>query len=184
MDEISLIEMPVKLPRSCRSFNGAVQAFWGAWQNPERRLALAAMIGDWPVVVELAQQQGRSELAAQAAVSAERCQRQWLTIVRYGADSYAYPDALRALAHAKAEELSDYLKEGFVDPELHSAVLEIVQDDRNWVPIVREHFRRTVAHHGEDFDKAGMARYLAKHGHPLDELFEGLLCEPAAHDSA
>ncbi len=181
----NLVCMSVKLARSFRSYSKPVQAFWAAWQNPDRRLSLAAMIGDWPVVADLAQQQGQSELAAEAAVSAARCQRQWLTLVRHDADSGTYPDVLYALAHAGAEELPEYLEEGLmVDPQLNPYVLEIVDDDPSWVPKVRDRFRRTVANHEREFSKDLMARYLAKHGYPLDELLQGLLREPSAHGAA
>jgi hypothetical protein len=123
----------------------AIDAFCTAWADPDRRLWLAALIGDWLAADELAV--GRPELAAITAPRAERCReisRQRLR--RDLGEPYRAADALQALADLKAPDLDGYLETALRGPlsGVISAALGVIgqQDDPRWCDRVHELFCR------------------------------------------
>jgi hypothetical protein len=158
-----------------------VREFLRAWRDPGNRVVLATVIGDWPVVEELARARGDSALANSAAALSAESRRRWLNTVRVLADE-GLPDGLFALANAGAEDLPEYLRAALDDSDLAGEAIEIAGDDASWRPQVYKLFRRLVER--GSYIKAVAAEYLARHSHKADELISGLMKKPADTSAA
>jgi hypothetical protein len=167
-----------------RKYAAPVEAFLVAWEDPTQRSALGRLIGDWPVVLEMAASQGQVDVAERARAMGERSRRKWLNLVRVDADSHRDGDALCALPDAQAEDLREYLEAALADPDLVDTALDIIRDDPVWRDRAVAVFRRSLAERPFHGVRGAVAAYLARHGHPVEELFEGLLAEPADLSSA
>jgi hypothetical protein len=145
-----------------------VKMFFAAWRHPSRRPALAALIGDWAFVKAAADAQGPWYEADVAAEKAEDGHRRWLNIIRVAWDLAQDEDCLQALAHAKAEDLPDYVRAALAKPNLQKAAINIVQDDPRFVPDVVNAYQR-ACQCGIEFgvEQKLAAQYLAKHGHRM-----------------
>ena len=165
-----------ELCRVVDKFVEPVGKFLSAWQDPDNRVLLGSLIADGPVVEGLAKAQGNAALVARAAALSAQSRRRWLNIARVAADGHL-PDALYALANAGAEDLSEYLSEALADPDQADVAIEIAGDDARWRPQVYRLFRKSLNHHWHI--RSAAAPYLAKHGHPVGELIQGLLKKPA-----
>jgi hypothetical protein len=123
----------------------AAAAFCTAWAKTDRRVWLAALVGDWPAAHEATA--GRPELAAVTAPRAELCReirRQRLR--RDLGEQYRAADALQSLADLGAADLDQCLEDALRGPPsgLISAALDIIgkQDDPRWCPHLYDLFRR------------------------------------------
>jgi thioredoxin-like negative regulator of GroEL len=98
-------------PVIVKEYGNQVETFLDAWQEePERRIVLATLIGDWAFVKQAAESQGLVELADRAAEQAEQSRRRWVNMARVAWDNQQDTDALCTLANARAEDLSECLK--------------------------------------------------------------------------
>lgn len=170
---------PFKLAPWLSGYTRRVRDFLRAWDDADQRLALATLIGDWPVVQEEAQSQGMDSLTATATAEANRSRRRWINLLRVAWDDEPGSEVLQAMVHARAEELNEYLMDAFDSIMLRSTAIKIVRDDPTWLERVHKVFRETCEVPFETPGQAEAARYLARHGWDVEELIEGLLAKPA-----
>jgi hypothetical protein len=114
-----------------------IDAFCAAWATPERRLWLAALVGDWPAANEAAG--GRPELSVITAPRAARCFELWWQRLRRELDvPFKGADALQALADLKAPDIDSLLEHALTGPPSGtiSAALAVTGrgDDPKWCP--------------------------------------------------
>jgi hypothetical protein len=153
-----------------------VEAFLTAWEKPEQRLVLGGLIGDWPAV-EAAAPEGQSDVAVRATALAAQSRHRWLNLARVAMGN-GLGDALYALAHAKAEDLPEYLEASLTDPDLANTAIDIVGEDASWRVQVGQVFQKSLTEHFFSHVRDTAALYLAKHGLPADELIRGLMTKP------
>ena len=81
-------------------------------------------------------------------------------------------------------DLPDYLAKAMTDPQLAGAAARIVRNDATLRSQVEEVFRRSLREHWGYGAKARAAEYLARQGHPIGEILDGLLSKPTAYRTA
>jgi hypothetical protein len=158
-------------------YSEAIEHFLARWQHPSDRLLLGAAIGDWLAAHEAALATGDAELAALTDPQARACRERWLTRLRKRvAKRGLSEDLLRALARAGAEDLPAHLEQALANPCLQNTAIEVVQDDPSWCPRIFDLFLKGPQPSAfEPF--GGSARYLARHGYRVPELFNHLLAD-------
>jgi hypothetical protein len=156
-----------------------IDSFCSAWPQPDRRLWLAALIGDWLAADEAAG--GRPELTAITGLRAQRCheiRRQRLHLAL--GEQYLGADALQALADLRAPDLDQCLEDALSGPPsgLISVALEVIgqQGHPRWCAGVYELFSRV--------DPAGQLpqpyiwitslKFLLRHGYHTGEAIASL----------
>jgi hypothetical protein len=153
----------------------AIEAFCREWANPDKRLWLGALCGDWLAAHDAAA--GKPDIVELTAPRAERCRqirRERLLLVT----GYPASDALHGLAElGSADEL---VTEAFRGPPtgLVSAALDVTeeQDDPRWCPLIHGMYSR-VKPAGQPPEPSIWIRclkYLLRHGHRRDELLTAL----------
>lgn len=186
--ELRLLDPPefdlFKLPSWLPGYKGRVRDFLRAWDDADRRLALATLIGDWPMVREQTESQGMDELAATATTEANRNRRRWINLLRVAWDDEPDCEVLQAMVHARAEEMNEYLSDAFDSPIWRSTAIEIVHDDPTWLERVHKVFCETCKVPFETPGQAEAARYLARHGWDVEELIAGLVAKPLGCSTA
>jgi hypothetical protein len=170
---------PYRLADEVLAVAGDIDSFCTAWSYPDRRVWLAALIGDWPAADEAAA--GRPELTAITDPRAGRCREiRWQRLRRDLGEEYRAADALQALADLRAPGLDQCLEVALSGPPsgLISAALEVIgqQDDPRWCARVHELFCRV--------DPAGQLpqphiwmtapKFLLRHGHRTPEVIASL----------
>ena len=157
----------------------AVTAFCTAWADPQRRVWLAALVGDWPAADEAAA--GRPDVLSETTPRAEQCReirRQRLR--RELGEQYRGADALHALADLGAADLESCLEDALHQPPsgLTSAALDVIgrQYDPRWCARVHGLFTRV--------EPAGpipqphiwitSLKFLLRHGHRTPEVLAAL----------
>jgi hypothetical protein len=135
---------PYRLADNVLAVLDQIEAFCSAWSDRDRRLWLAALIGDWVAADELAV--GRP-VCAVTAPRAERCRELWRQQLRQHLDEpYRAPDALQALAELNAPDLDRHLENALRGPPSGetSAALTVIgqQDDPRWCVRVHQLFSR------------------------------------------
>jgi hypothetical protein len=68
-------EYPFRISEDVLSHEDAIDRFCDAWENPDRQLWLAALVGDWLAACELALVTGDRDLIALTASRAAACKR-------------------------------------------------------------------------------------------------------------
>jgi hypothetical protein len=168
-DAHRLTSRAVKQARLARDF----QRKWAA--NPSRRLWMAAVINDWPLVHRLAADGHDQELADHAADRAEQCREARLAVVRdrMQGENAANAD-LYVLEELDAPEFLQII-ERMLRSDAHSAqgmwYFFKTLDDPQWVAEVFELLRRVVRKPSRPIHRsvAEMAEYLCRHGHRVQE---------------
>ena len=176
--------MSFKLAGEVRRYAGPVKKFLDAWKNPKNRLRLGALIGDWEAVHLAARAKKRPDIAAHAEKLAAGARDCWLSRLRTYAEVLPSSDTLHALAIAKAADLPAYLASALVDPELAGAAIRIIGDDPAWCCQVTEAFKESLRAYWRYEARGRAAKYLARQGHPIDELLDGVVSKPADYRAA
>ena len=125
IDQVEIDVMGFELCHVVDKYIRAVKKFvkaWAAGPTP----ALAAVIGDWEVVHQLASDTGQSQLADRAAEQARRVHRRWQNLIQFEAGGGLYDELLYALAHAEVGELSEWLTLALEDPNVATTAEEIM----------------------------------------------------------
>jgi hypothetical protein len=152
-----------------------IEAFCQAWANPDNRLWLGALCGDWLAAHDAAT--GRPDIEAVAAARAERC-RQVRRERLLQETGYPAADALHGLADlGAADEPVERAFRGSLSG-LVSAALDITeeQDDPRWCPLIHGMFSR-VKPGGQAPEPSIWIRslkFLLRHGYRTDELLATL----------
>jgi hypothetical protein len=164
---------PPRLPAEVLDYAEDVRRFCDLWGDPNRRLWLAAVIGDWPAAHALA----TPELAEVTAGRADACRRQRRD--HLGAiTGYPASDALYGLDDLGVSD--QYLAEVFQGPPSGriSVALEIAErrPDPRWWPHVHALFRRVdpTAPPPEPHLWMTSLKLLVRHGYRADELLAQL----------
>ena len=123
----------------------AIEVFCTAWALPERRLWLAALIGDWPAANEAAV--GRPDAKATTANRARMCNELWWERLRRQLDvPFKGADALQALADLNAPDIDARLEQALRGPlsGTISVALDVIKrlNDPLWCPRVFDLFSR------------------------------------------
>ena len=176
--------MTFKLVGEARLYTRSVRDFLDAWKNPKNRLHLGALIGDWDAVHLAARAKNTPDITAHAEKLAAAARDGWLSRLRTFAEILPSGDTLYALALAKAPDLPAYLTSALTDPELAGTAIRIVGDDPAWRCQVTEAFKESLRAYWRYGAKRRAATYLARQGHPIDELLDGLLSKPADYRAA
>jgi hypothetical protein len=170
---------PYRLADEVMAVADDIDSFCTAWSRPDRRVWLAALIGDWLAADEAAA--GRPELTAITGPRAGRCREiRWQRLRRELGEPYRGADALQALADLRAPDLDQCLEDALSGPPsgLISAALDVIgqQDDPRWCARVHELFSRV--------DPAGQLpqphiwitslKFLLRHGHRTAEVIAAL----------
>jgi hypothetical protein len=156
-----------------------ITAFCSAWADADRRVWLAALVGDWLAANETATD--RPELTALTAPRAERCReirRQRLR--RDLSEPYKGADALQSLADLGATDLDQCLETALCGPPSGtiSAALDIIgkQNDSRWCPSLYDLFRRIDPAKQPPSPHIWITslKFLLGHGHRTSEMFAAL----------
>lgn len=157
----------------------AIDAFCTAWSEPERRLWLAALVGDWPAADEAAA--GRPESTALTGRRARRCKEmRWERLRRNLGQPFQGADALQALADLKAPDTDQRVADALRGPPtgLVSAALDVIgrQNDPEWCGQVYELFARTdpAAQAPQPHIWMTSLKFLLRHGHRPAEVTAAL----------
>lgn len=169
---------PYRLSDQVLDAADAIDTFCAAWASSERRLWLAALIGDWPAANEAAD---RPELAGITAPRAAWCFEMWWQRLRRELDvPFKGADALQALADLKAPDIDPRLETALSGPPSGtiSAALDVIGklDDPRWCPRLFDLFSRV--------DPAGdlpqphiwitSLKFLLRHNHRKPEVIAAL----------
>lgn len=156
-----------------------IDFFCTAWTHVERRVWLAAVVGDW--LAADAATNGNPELASITGPRAERCREIRCQRLRQDlGEQYRGADALQALADLQAPDLDQCLKDALRGKPsgLTSTALAIIgqRDDPNWCVYVHELYSR--------IDPGGQIpiphiwitslKFLLRHGHHTKEVISSL----------
>lgn len=170
---------PYRLADKVLASLDAIGAFCGAWAYLERRVWLAALIGDWLGADEEAA--GRPKLTAITGPRAQKCREMWWERLRRSlGEPFKGADALQALADMKAPDLGSRLEDALNGPPSGtiSAALDVIgkQNDPRWCPRLFALFSRV--------DPAGplpqphiwitSLTLLLRHGHRKAEIVAAL----------
>ena len=99
-----------ELCEAAQALEGPISAFLDAWQDPDRRLWLAALIGDWPAARAAAPTAGDPGLVALTGDHARGCRQRWVEHIRSRIAQEGLDDeSLHALAEAGAGDLATYV---------------------------------------------------------------------------
>jgi hypothetical protein len=170
---------PYRIADAVLGCTDAISAFCLSWAVPERRVWLAALVGDWLAADEAAA--GQPELAAVTGPRAERCREiRRARLRRELGERYRAADALQALADLGAADLDHCLGDALRGPPsgLSSAALDIIgrQNDPRWCPHVYALFSR-VAPAGQPPQPhlwITSLKFLLGHGYRTAEMYAKL----------
>jgi hypothetical protein len=172
-------EHPYRLGDEAVEAIDAIESFCSEWADPEERVWLAALIGDWLGADKAAA--GRPELTAMTAPRAEQCRKLWLQRLRSDVDvPFTGADALQALADLRAPDLDELLGNALNGPPSGkiSAALDVIGklDDPTWCPRLFDLCSR--------IDPAGelpqphiwmtALKFMLRHGHRKAEVIAAL----------
>ncbi len=170
---------PYRLSDEIVSAADDIEAFCDAWRDQDRRLVLAATIGDFLAAEESAKE--NADLFEIVTARADRCRALWRQrLCSMLSKEFKGADALQALADLQSPDLEDHLVKALEGPPSGtiSAALQIIGrlDDASWCPRVHSLFLRV--------DPAGQApspriwitslKFLLRHKYQLDELLPAL----------
>lgn len=170
---------PYRLADEITAVSDVIDDFCDAWSDVDRRVWLAALIGDWPAAEEVAA--GRSEISAITKPRAELCRELRLQTLKPQLHTKPYAaEALGALADMRAPDLDEYVESALIaEPSrLTSVALDIIEESgaSKWCDsIYRLHSR---------VDSAGdvplpsiwvrCVRYLLSHSYRTDQVASSL----------
>ena len=161
---------PYRLADKVMAIADDIDSYCSAWTRADRRVWLAALIGDWTAADEAAV--GRPELIAFTGPRAERCREIRRERLRRAlGEQYRGADALEALADLKAPDLDQCLEDALCGPliGLVSAALKIIgqRDDPRWCVRVREVYSRVdpAGRLPEPYIWITSLKFLLRHGH-------------------
>ena len=172
---------PYRLADGVMTVADDIDSFCTAWSHPDRRVWLAALIGDWLAADEAAARAGWPELTAITGPRAGRCREiRWQRLRQDLGEQYRGADALQALSDLRAPDLDQCLEDALSGPPsgLISAALDAIgqQDDPRWCARVHKLFSRV--------DPAGQLpqphiwitslKFLLRHGHRTAEVISAL----------
>jgi hypothetical protein len=170
---------PCRLADKVLAVAADIDSFSAAWSQADRRVWLAALIGDWLAADEAAA--GRPELTAISGPRADRVRGiRRRRLRRELGEPYRGADALHALADLRAPDLDQCLEDALsgTPSGLISAALDVIgrQDDPRWCARVHALFSRV--------DPAGeppqphiwitSLKFLLRHGHRSAEVIASL----------
>lgn len=158
----------------------AIDAFCEAWGSPDRRVWLAAAIGDWLASREAAVDVGDHELIDLTAEREEACRalRRRVLLARW--DEGHRGDVLLALDDLDAEALAEQLDRALRGPidGVTARAVQIIQrrDDPGWCPAIHRLFRRLdpTGELPQPYLWAECQRFLLRHGYHADEMLGSL----------
>lgn len=167
---------PYRLADKVMAIADDIDSFCRAWTRADRRVWLAALIGDWMAADEAAV--GRPELIAITGPRVERCREIRRERLRRAlGEQHRGADPLQALADPQAPDVDQILEDALRDPlsGLVWAALDMIgqRDDPRWCARVHELYSRV--------DPAGRPRlwitslkFLLRHGHRAAEVIASL----------
>jgi hypothetical protein len=172
---------PFRVGDAILCYEEAVTDFCRSWADADRRLWLAALVGDWPAAHEEAVRKSDTGLREITDMRARQCRElRQERLLRALRDDRLAPPALRGLADLGAEALPGALAEVLRGPAtgLTSAALDIVQrrDDATWCAEVHGLFRRTDpgGPAPQPFLWMASLKFLLRHGHRREEVLAAL----------
>ncbi|WP_406694400.1 hypothetical protein V5E97_25320 [Singulisphaera sp. Ch08] len=136
---------PYRLADEVMAIADDIDSFCTTWADADRRVWLAAVIGDWLAADEAAA--GRPEVTAITGPRAGRCRKIHLQrLHRELREPYRGADALQALADLQAPDLDQCLEDALRSPPsgLISVALDIIEqrDNPRWCVRVHELYSR------------------------------------------
>jgi hypothetical protein len=173
---------PYRISDDVLSSGEAIASFCTAWADPNRRVWLSALIGDWPEAEEAAN--GRQDLTAITTPRAEQCREIRRQRLRRELGEpyrpYRAADALQALADLGSADLDQCLEGALLGAPSGSisTALDIIaqRNDSRWCPHVYALFSRV--------DPAGQVpqphiwmtslKFLLRHGYRTREMVAAL----------
>lgn len=154
----------------------AAREFWEAWDDPIRRLWLAALVGDWLAAEELARRTGNAVLIEHTRGRATECRQQRLEfLVRGIGDQPAAITELAALNQVDESRAAEYLRRGLCGggSGVQAALDFMDRDDPRWCAeaysLLKEHHEPPPP---KGFSRVAAAEYLARHGYRTEEAIE------------
>jgi hypothetical protein len=168
---------PFRVAEEVLEFEEAIDRFYEAWASPDRRLWLAAAIGDWLAAHESALEWGDQELIDITTGRAAECRssRSANLLARWGEEGRR-GEVLMALDDLDAEALAGQLDRALEGPigAVTSRAMEIIRrrDDPAWCPEVHGLFSR-LDPRGESpqpYLWAECQRFLLNHDYRDDEM--------------
>jgi len=151
--------------------------FCAKWERPDSRLWLAACMGDWFAVEQLAREADKRKIAALAADRARACREERIAVLRSwyelpGSD-VAILHTLSALKDVGANDLLSRVREAFKRGEIAAdgaCTFVLKYDLAELCPEIQRVFEDAVRK--EDSNTAiACGRFLIKHRHRADEVF-------------
>lgn len=172
---------PFRVADPVLEYEEDVTLFGKSWADQDRRLWLAALVGDWPAAHDEAVRRGDPMLIEVTAARDAQCRalRQERLLLARREEGLA-PEALRGLADLRSQALPGVLSEALRGPTtgLTSAALDIIQrlDDPAWCDKVHELFCQVDPAGASPQPHLWMAalKFLLRHGHNLDEVLAAL----------
>jgi hypothetical protein len=148
-------EYPFRISEDVLSHEDAIDRFCDAWENPDRQLWLAALVGDWLAACELALVTGDRDLIELTTRRAAACKDlRCRELLGHWESESKRSNVLLALDDLGAEELREQLDLALGGPlgGVTSAALEFIQrqEDPVWCDAVHRLFRRTRSRVGRD----------------------------------
>jgi hypothetical protein len=156
---------------------GRIGAFLAAWRGrPDRRIWLAALIGDWQAAHEAACLDGDPDLVVLTGPRAERCRQLRLErLRRHIAARGPCEETLRGLAAAGAEDLPQHLRRALKRRDgLASTGLGLIDGDPAYIAEVSAMFRRALRNERLRWQAVESATYLVRHGDEAREVIARL----------
>ena len=176
MCDFNLLDFTLSDSLDC--FADPVETFLDAW---DQRLSpgLAAVIGDWDLVRDLAEATAQSDLGMQAARQADAAHRQWLSLLKETRTQHGLcDDLLHAMAQAQSEDVDGILADALATPALAATAAKIVGGDPRRRPEVERLIERTRTDQRFYDVRIEAAFALAQGGADVAELIEELLIKP------
>ncbi|MCA9068813.1 MAG: hypothetical protein KDA84_07820, partial [Planctomycetaceae bacterium] len=112
-------------------YSCAVDKFLTAWDAGPTP-ALAAVIGDWEMVHQLASTTGQRRLTERAERQSGLTHRGWQVLLQFEAGGVLRDEVLYALAHAEVEDLSEWLTDALANPHVAGTAAKIIGGDPVW----------------------------------------------------
>lgn len=168
-------ERPYRISETVLEHEDSIESFCREWELPDRRLWLAALIGDWPAANAVAMADPHiAQITAQRSERSREMRIERLFKVRGDAAA----DALFGLADLGAAEPSLKSALRSAPSGLVSAALKIVsqQDDAHWCPNVFALFSRLNPRGEIPLPQLWTMsfKYLLRHGYRREELLNML----------
>jgi len=158
-------------------------AFCTAWQDPDNRLWLSALIGDWEGVEQLASASDQAELARLASARAAVCRQRRIASLRkmfqcaLNNQEYTVQMVLPAMSEVGDELLEDFIREAFSrndQSSLAAAFYALETDDPSWCPEMFQCFEDRVRDAESLRPATYLGRFLVEHDYRADDVLAAL----------